>query len=50
MWKDYFNILSQVVNVGLILLAFWYGIVNTEYAHASFLLLLALVNEKTIKV
>lgn len=50
MWKNWFSILNAVVNVGLILLAFWYGIVNTEYAHASFLLLLAMLNENTIKV
>ena len=46
MWKRYFNIFSTVVNVGLILLAFWYGIVDKEYAHASFLLLLAMLNDK----
>lgn len=50
MWKHYFNLLSAVVNVGLVLLAFWYGIINAEYAHASFLLLLAMLNENTIKV
>lgn len=50
MWKKWFSTVTAVVNVGLILLAFWYGIVNSEYAHASFLLLLAMLNENTIKV
>lgn len=50
MWKKWFSTVTAVVNIGLILLAFWYGIVNAEYAHASFLLLLAMLNENTIKV
>jgi len=50
MWKEYFTIVSRAVNFGLILLAFWFGIVNAEYAHGSFLLLLALVNNNLIKV
>ena len=46
MWKHYFNIFSAVVNAGLILLAFYFGIFEKEYAHASFLLLLAMLNDK----
>lgn len=48
MWKRYFNIANQVVNIGLILFAFWFGIVMAEYAHASFLLLLAMLNDKVL--
>jgi hypothetical protein len=43
MWKHYLSIATRVVNYGLVLLAFWFGIVESEYAHASFLLLLAML-------
>lgn len=50
MWKKYFNILNVFVNVSLVLFALWYGIVDKDYAHASFLLLLVMLNENTVKV
>lgn len=49
MWKHYLSIVTQIVNVGLVLLAFYFGIFEKEYAHASFLLLLAMLNENSIK-
>lgn len=45
MWKRYFNILNSIVNAGLCLVAFYLGIFTQEYAHASFLLLLVLLNQ-----
>ena len=48
MWKRYFNILNSIVNVSLVLLAFYYGIFDKEYAHASFLLLLSILNKDKV--
>lgn len=45
MWKQYFDLFNAVVNVGLIALAFWVGIVQKDYSHASFLLLLVILNK-----
>ena len=46
MWKNYLNILNSNVNIGLCLAAFYLGIFKQEYAHASFLLLLVVLNDK----
>ena len=48
MWKRYFNIFNSIVNAGLCLAAFYLGIFKQEYAHASFLLLLVLLNDKKV--
>jgi hypothetical protein len=45
MWKRYFNIFNAIVNAGLILSAFYLGIFKQQYGHASFLILIAMLNQ-----
>lgn len=46
--KNWFKIFTIVVNFGLFLCAMWFGLFKAEYAHASFLLLLLIINERNI--
>jgi hypothetical protein len=41
---QYFKLFSAIVNLSLIVLALYFGLFKNEYAHASFLLLIAMIN------
>jgi len=45
MWKDVFKIITNIVSVILISIAVYWGIFKHDYAQASFLLLLVLLNK-----
>ena len=45
MWKSWFNILNSIINISLVAIAFYLGVFNQEYDHASFLLLLVVLNQ-----
>ena len=42
--NPYFRILMNVVNLGLLCMGFYYGVIKSDYAQASFNLLLVLIN------
>lgn len=41
---QYLKLFNAVVNLSLIVLALYFGLFKSEYDHASFLLLIAMIN------
>jgi hypothetical protein len=46
---QYFRLLNSIVNLALVILAVYLGLFKNEYAHASFLLLLSMINGDSFK-